>query len=174
MAELTRLVPGLTIQESNFNSTSFTLRGVVDLATPTNRSLASSLNASTCLRMLSGDPPNLDGARATAQRTLRDGNRASEAIQRLRAMFARKQPATEPVDLNNAAQAVLALSFRIQRSRVVLRTDFAPSLPIVTGDRVQLQQVVMNLVVNAINAMKASTIALGSFTSPPLTTTRTG
>jgi PAS domain S-box-containing protein len=112
-------------------------------------------NASTCLRMLSGDPPNLDGARATAQRTLRDGNRASEVIQRLRAMFARKQSATEPVDLNNAAQEVLTLSSsEIQRSRVVLRTDFDASLPIVTGDRVQLQQVVMNLVVNAIEAMK--------------------
>ena len=112
-------------------------------------------NAGTCLRMLTADPPNLEGALATAQRTLRDGNRASEVIQRLRAMFDRKQPATEPVDLNHAAREVLALSSsEIQRSRVILRTLFDADLPVISGDRVQLQQVIMNLVVNAIDAMK--------------------
>ena len=111
-------------------------------------------NANTCLHMLSADPPNLDGARATAQRTLRDGNRASEVIQRLRAMFARKERAIERVDLNHLAHEVIALSSsEIQRSRVVLRTDFDADLPAVNGDRVQLQQVIMNLVVNAVDAM---------------------
>ncbi len=112
-------------------------------------------NANTCLHMLSADPPNLDGARATAQRTLRDGNRASEVIQRLRAMFARKQRAIESVDLNHVAREVLALSSsEIQRNRVILRTEFDASLPAVSGDHVQLQQVVMNLVVNAVDAMR--------------------
>jgi PAS domain S-box-containing protein len=112
-------------------------------------------NANTCLRMLSSDPPNVDGARATAQRTLRDGNRASEVIQRLRAMFARKAPATEPVDLNDAASEVLTLSAsELRRNRVILSTVFEPGLPLVTGDRVQLQQVILNLVVNAADAMR--------------------
>lgn len=112
-------------------------------------------NASTCLRMLAADPPNLAGARATAQRTLRDGNRASEVIMRLRALFARKQPRTEPVDLNDAAREVLALSTsELQQDHVILRTDFAVGLPIVTGDRVQLQQVILNLILNAADSMR--------------------
>ncbi len=112
-------------------------------------------NASTCLRMLGADPPNLDGARMTAQRTLRDGNRASEVIQRLRAMFAHKEPTTEPIDLNEAAREVLALSSsELQRSQVILRTDFDEGLPVVRGDRVQLQQVILNLILNAADAMR--------------------
>jgi PAS domain S-box-containing protein len=111
-------------------------------------------NADTCLRMLSANPPNTDGARAQAQRILRDGNRASEVIQRLRAMFARKQPIMEPVDLSDAAREVLALSLsQLQRGRVVVRTDFADGLPIAHGDRVQLQQVILNLILNAADAM---------------------
>jgi len=113
-------------------------------------------NAGTCLRMLSADPPNLDGARATAQRTLRDGNRASEIIKRLREMFAHKERSAERVDLNEAAREVLALSSsELQRSGVVLRTDFGESLPAITGDRVQLQQVILNLILNARDAMNA-------------------
>jgi signal transduction histidine kinase len=112
-------------------------------------------NASTCLRMLAADPPNLDGARATAQRTLRDGNRAAEVIQRLRGLFARKQPVTEPVDLNDAAREVLALSSsELQRNQVIVRTDFDDDLPPARGDRVQLQQVILNLILNAADAMK--------------------
>lgn len=111
-------------------------------------------NAGTCLRMLAADPPNLEGARATAQRTLRDGNRASEVIQHLRAMFARKQPAIESVDLNGTVREVLALaSSELQNRRVILRTDFADELPNVRGDRVQLQQVILNLILNAADAM---------------------
>ena len=113
-------------------------------------------NASTCLRMLAADPPNVDGARATAQRTLRDGNRASEVIQRLRGLFARKQPTPEPLDLNDAAREVLALSSsELQGNRVVVRTELDPALPAVLGDRVQLQQVILNLILNATDAMKA-------------------
>ncbi len=67
------------------------------------------MNASTCLRMLKGDPPNIDGARETAQRTIRDGNRASEVITRLRTLFSKKQIEVEPLDLNEAAREVIAL-----------------------------------------------------------------
>jgi signal transduction histidine kinase len=112
-------------------------------------------NASTCLNMLAADPPNLDGARATAQRTLRDGNRASEVIQRLRNLFAHKQPKTEPVDLNDATREVLALSAgELQNNRVTVRAELDAGLPAVTGDRIQLQQVILNLTLNAIDAMR--------------------
>ena len=69
-----------------------------------------STNAGTCLRMLAAEPPNVEGARETAKRTIRDGNRASELIMRLRALFTRKESTTEPVDLNEATQEVTALS----------------------------------------------------------------
>ena len=112
-------------------------------------------NASTCLRMLAAAPPNLDGARETAKRTIRDGNRASELIARLRALFSKKESTTEPVDLSEAAKEVIALSLsELQRNRVILKSEFAVDLPMVTGDRVQLQQVILNLLKNASDAMR--------------------
>jgi PAS domain S-box-containing protein len=111
-------------------------------------------NASTCLRMLAMEPPNVDGARETARRTIRDGNRASDVIARLRALFSKKDTIAERVDLNDATREVIALSLsEFQRSRVILRCQLADDLPPVTGDRVQLQQVILNLVRNGLDAM---------------------
>ena len=111
-------------------------------------------NASTCLRMLAAEPPNIDGARETARRTLRDGNRASEVITRLRGLFSRNDPRNELVDLNDAVREVIALSAgELRRNGVKLRSQLADDLPPVTGDRVQLQQVILNLLVNASEAM---------------------
>jgi PAS domain S-box-containing protein len=111
-------------------------------------------NANTCLRMLAAQPPNLEGVAETARRTIRDTNRATEVIKRLRALFGRKAPITEPVDLNEAAREVIALtSSELQRSHVIVHTEFAGDLPAVYGDRIQLQQVILNLVMNAADAM---------------------
>jgi PAS domain S-box-containing protein len=111
-------------------------------------------NASTCLRMLAADPPNIAGARMTAQRTIRDGNRAADVISRLRALFSKKAPATEAVDLNEATREVLALVFNdLLRNRIALRVELDDEPLFVIGDRTQLQQVILNLVRNASDAM---------------------
>src|SRR4051794_35085341 len=82
-------------------------------------------NASTCLRMLAADPPNVEGARETARRTIRDGNRAADVITRLRALFGKKETAMEAVDINEAAREILALaSTDMLRSRISLRMEF--------------------------------------------------
>ncbi|WJK12204.1 PAS domain-containing sensor histidine kinase [Pseudomonas fluorescens] len=113
-------------------------------------------NASTCLRMLGADPPNVDGARETARRTIRDGNRAADVINRLRALFSKKSITIEDVNLNDAAREVIAMLLgELQRNGVVLHPQFAEALPLVRGDRVQLQQVILNLIMNAAEAMSA-------------------
>jgi PAS domain S-box-containing protein len=111
-------------------------------------------NASTCLRMLATDPPQVEGARETARRTIRDANRMSEVIARLRALFSKKEPTTESVNLNDAVLEVIALSIvELQKNRVMLCPELADDLPLITGDRVQLQQVILNLLRNGSDAM---------------------
>jgi PAS domain S-box-containing protein len=111
-------------------------------------------NASTGLRMLAVDPPNVEGARETMRRTIRDGNRAADVIARLRALFGKRAVTVESVDLNDATREVIALSSSdLQRDRVLLHTELADQLLLVTGDRVQIQQVIMNLLRNAADAM---------------------
>jgi PAS domain S-box-containing protein len=111
-------------------------------------------NASTCLRMLDGSPPNIEGARETARRTIRDGNRASEVTSRLRALFSKKNATFESFDLNDAVKEVVVLSAsELQRNRVVLHSELAVDLPPVLGDRTQIQQVILNLLKNGWDAL---------------------
>ena len=112
-------------------------------------------NAETCIQMLDDDPPDIEGARQTALRSMRDGNRASDVIARLRSLFKRKDFVAEIIDLNEATREVIALSSgELRRSKVVLQMDLADDLPPVNGDRVQLQQVIINLLRNAMDAMR--------------------
>lgn len=112
------------------------------------------MNASTCLRMLSANPPNIAMAQEAARRAIRDGNRAAQMIGRLRSLFSKKTVEIEPVDLNGAVREVIALARNdLQRNRVVLRTELTHGIRPVGGDHVQLQQVIMNLLRNASDAM---------------------
>jgi len=111
-------------------------------------------NANTCVRMLTADPPNLAGALETARRTIRDSSRAADVVARLRALFAGKIVRHHDVDLNELVSEVLALlSSDLQRSRAIVQTRLAKDLPMINADRVQLQQVILNLVRNACEAM---------------------
>jgi C4-dicarboxylate-specific signal transduction histidine kinase len=111
-------------------------------------------NAGTCLRMLAGDRPNVEGALETARRTIRDGHRAADVVTRLRALFSKRPASIELIDINHAALEVIALlRSDLCKGRVMLRTELADQLPLVAGDRVQLQQVIMNLVRNATDSM---------------------
>ncbi len=115
-------------------------------------------NGSACLRWLAGATPNLDEAREAVARIIRDGNRASDVIGRIRALV--KKSGTEQVllDINEVIQEVVGLiQTEIQKNGVVLRMELAADFPRVLGDRVQLQQVILNLVMNGIEAMSAVT-----------------
>jgi PAS domain S-box-containing protein len=94
-------------------------------------------NTSTCRRMLDANPPDLDGARETVKRTIRDADRASEVISRLRALFNKKQLTFESFDLNDATREVIALTLNdLQRQLVTVQSELADDLPSVTGDRI--------------------------------------
>jgi PAS domain S-box-containing protein len=111
-------------------------------------------NASTSVRMLAADPPNVAGAAEASRRIVRDADRAAEVIRRLRAMFQARPTATEIADLNEVALEVIGLSrSELQRRGAALQTQLANDLPSVRIDRVQLQQVILNLLVNAADAM---------------------
>jgi signal transduction histidine kinase len=98
----------------------------------------------------------LEVARETVRRTIRDGNRASEVVTRLRTLYSKKEPALEPMDLNEATREVIALSLsELQRNRVALHQELTEDLPLVLGDRIQIQQVILNLVRNGSDAMSA-------------------
>jgi PAS domain S-box-containing protein len=112
------------------------------------------MNASSCLRWLAADPPDIEEARLAARRIIRDGERAGNVITRIRALATKTDNAKERLDMSETIRAVIALvRDELYRNRVRLRTEFVEDLSPVLGDRVQLQQVVLNLVINAIESM---------------------
>jgi PAS domain S-box-containing protein len=115
-------------------------------------------NAKASLRWLALDSPDLAEACESIHRIVRDGNRASDVIARMRALFKKDPTPKELLDVNEVIQEVLMLSQgEVRRNRVSVRTRFANDLPFVMGDRIQLQQVILNLVLNAIQAMSEVT-----------------
>jgi PAS domain S-box-containing protein len=113
-------------------------------------------NGEACLRWLGGSAPNIEKACEAVGRVVRDGKRAGEVIAQIRALCKKSDMKRQRLDMNEAIEEVLALAEgEVQTKRVLLRTDLATQLPPVLGDRVQLQQVVLNLVMNGLEAMNS-------------------
>jgi NO-binding membrane sensor protein with MHYT domain len=126
------------------------------LAHEVNQPIAAAVtNANACLRWLARDPPNLEEARASAMSIVEDGTRAAEIISRIRLLFKKGTPQRELVDVNEVIrEMIVLLHSELTRYSISVRTELAALLPQVMGDRVQLQQVMMNLIINSIDAMK--------------------
>ena len=115
-------------------------------------------NASASLHWLAAQPPNLDEARKAVTSTIQEANRASDVIARVRALLRKASPQMAPLDVNEVIREVLALvRSELIRGGVTAKTKLAAGLPAVLGDRVQLQQVILNLIMNAIDAMTTIT-----------------
>jgi C4-dicarboxylate-specific signal transduction histidine kinase len=112
-------------------------------------------NANTCARWLAGDTPNIQEARDAAMRSAKDGTRAADIIGRIRLLFKKGTPVREPVDINEVIrEIIILLRSETTRHSISVRTELGSALPELMGDHVQLQQVIMNLVLNGIDAMK--------------------
>jgi C4-dicarboxylate-specific signal transduction histidine kinase len=112
-------------------------------------------SAEACLRWLDRATPNLDEARRNLKQIIKDGHRASEVIQRIRALAKKTDTQKAPLDVNDIVNEVVALVQReLLNHRVSLRLELAATLPVILADRVQLQQVIINLVMNGIEAMQ--------------------
>ena len=111
-------------------------------------------NGSACLSWLDREEPNLEKARQSVLRIMRDAGRAGEVIQGIRALAKKSGPQLTRLDINDAIQEVVALAQpEVRKNQVKLRIDLDPGLPCVTGDRVLLQQVILNLLINGIEAV---------------------
>ena len=126
------------------------------LAHEVNQPIAAAVtNANTCLRWLTRDHPDLEEAREAAMRIVKDGTRAAEIISRIRLLFKKGTPDWELVDINEVIrEMIVLLRGEATRYNIAVQTDLAADLCQAMGDRVQLQQVMMNLIMNSIDAMK--------------------
>jgi C4-dicarboxylate-specific signal transduction histidine kinase len=126
------------------------------LAHEVNQPIAAAItNANTCIRWLAAGPPNVEEARAAALRIMKDGTRAAEIVSRIRSLFKKGSTQREQVDLNEVVrEMVVLLQSEAARDSISIRTDLAAGLPLLMADRVQLQQVLLNLMLNSFDAMK--------------------
>ena len=126
------------------------------LAHEVNQPIAAAVtNANTCLRWLAANPPNVKEARAAAMRIVNDGKRGAEIINRIRLLFKKGAPQRELVDVNEVIRdMIVLLHSEATRHSISVRTELVADLPEVMADRVQLQQVLMNLMMNSIDAMR--------------------
>jgi PAS domain S-box-containing protein len=116
-------------------------------------------SAAACTRWLAAQPPDMEKARSALQRIVADGRRAGQVVDRIRALVNRQAPRRDRVDLNEAIREVIALTRdEMRRNAITLEKSLAPDVLLIEGDRIQLQQVVLNLIVNAIEAMKGNGI----------------
>jgi C4-dicarboxylate-specific signal transduction histidine kinase len=115
-------------------------------------------NAEACLRWLDREIPDLEAVRRSVEWVMDDGNRAGEVIRRVRALAKKTDIEKVPLDVNDVIREVMALVQReLISHQVLLRMELAPTLPMILGDRVQLQQVIINLVMNGIESMQSVT-----------------
>jgi C4-dicarboxylate-specific signal transduction histidine kinase len=126
------------------------------LAHEVNQPIAAALtDANTCLRWLNRDQPDMEEARDAASRVVNDATRAAEIIRRIRLLFKKGAPQRELVDINEVIREMIALMrSQIIRHSISVQTELVEDIPGIMGDRVQLQQVLMNLMINGIDAMK--------------------
>jgi C4-dicarboxylate-specific signal transduction histidine kinase len=118
---------------------------------------ATVINGNASLRWLATEPPNLEEARDAIQRIVADANRAADVIARVRGLAKRTPPQKGPLNINEIVQEIISLTAKeIQNSRVSLDIQLSDDLPLILGDRVQLQQVVLNLILNAVEAMSGT------------------
>ncbi len=129
---------------------------MASIAHEVNQPLAAVVaNGCACLRWLAQEPPNLERARDSVDRIVKEGNRAGQVIQRIRALSKRKDPQRTALDVNDVIQETFGLiEAELSGNHVSLSADLAPALPTVFADRVQLQQVILNLAMNGIESMR--------------------
>jgi PAS domain S-box-containing protein len=127
------------------------------LAHEINQPIAATVtNASACLRWLAAQPPDLEEARQALGRIVKDGSRAGEVIARIRALVKKSPPQQDRLDINETIQEIILLTdTEVRRNSISLQTQLSTDLPPILGDRIQLQQVILNLIKNAVEAMSA-------------------